>query len=131
MSDQNVEIVGELVAAWRRGDYSATEWAHPEIEFVMEGEFFPDPGTYRGVERMIRAWSRWLGAWEDFHTGEAELIDLGDRVVVLYTIHGRGRSSGVEVEAPVANVFTFREGEVVRLDLLTRDQGLKEAGIEE
>jgi ketosteroid isomerase-like protein len=131
VASPNVDLVRSLHAAWERGDYSSTEWAHPEIEFVMEGEFFPDPGSYRGVEAMIRAWSGWLGAWEGFHTSEPELIDLGDRVIAFYTIHGRGRSSGVEVEAPVANVFTFRAGEVVRLDLVTRAQGLREAGIEE
>src|SRR2546426_12367365 len=121
MSEQNVAIVREMFAAWQRGDYADTRWAHPEIEFVMEGDFFPDPGTYRGVEQMIRAWIRWLGAWEGFHTGEPELIDRGDRVVALYTIYGRGRTSGLAGESPVANVFTFRDGEVVRLDLLTRE----------
>lgn len=131
MASANLDLVRSLQGAWERGDYGSTGWADPEIEFVMEGEFFPDPGTYRGVEAMARAWSRWLDAWEGFHTSEPELIDLGDRVVVLYTIHGRGRSSGVEVESPVANVFTFRAGKVVRLDLLTREQGLKAVGIEE
>jgi ketosteroid isomerase-like protein len=131
MSERNMQVVAELFAAWKRGDYSATDWAHPEIDFVMEGEFFPDPGTYRGVESMTRAWTRWLGAWEGFRTSEPELIDLGDRVVGLYSIHGRGRTSGVEVQAPVANVFTFRAGEVVRLELVTRELGLKAAGIEE
>ena len=131
MASVNLDLVRSLQADWERGDYRSTEWADPEIEFVMEGEYFPDPGTYRGVEAMVRAWSRWLGAWEGFHTSGAELIDLGDRVVALYSIHGRGRSSGVEVEAPVANVFTFHAGKVVRLDLVTREQGLKEAGLVE
>jgi ketosteroid isomerase-like protein len=97
----------------------------------MEGEFFPDPGAYRGVEAMTRAWLRFMSAFEGFHTDAPELIDLGDRVVGLYSIYGRGRTSGVEVEAPVANVFTFDGGRVVRLALVTREQGLKEAGIEE
>jgi ketosteroid isomerase-like protein len=107
MSEQNVEIVAELFAAWERGDYSSTGWAHPQIEFIMEGEFFPDPGAYRGVEAMTRAWLRFMSAFEGFHTDAPELIHLGDRVVGLYSIYGRGRTSGVEVEAPVANVFTF------------------------
>jgi ketosteroid isomerase-like protein len=131
MASANLELVRSLYAAWERGDWTSVEWADPEIEFVMEGEFFPDPGTYRGVEEMRSGWSRWLSAWDGFRASEPELIDQGDRVVALHTIHARGRSSGVEVEWPVANVFTFRAGKVVRLDLLTRELGLKEAGIEE
>jgi ketosteroid isomerase-like protein len=123
--------VRSLFADWQRADYSATDWAASDIEFVMEGEFFPDPGTYHGVEAMVRAWTRWLGAWEGFHTTEPELIELEDRVVALYEIRGRGRSSGAEVAAPVANVFTFRGGEVARLDLVTRERALEMAGIEQ
>jgi ketosteroid isomerase-like protein len=35
MSQQNVEIVRSLYAAWERGDYASTEWAHPKIEIVF------------------------------------------------------------------------------------------------
>ena len=129
MSEQNLEIVRGLFAAWERGDYSATDWAHPDIEFVMEGDFFPDPGTYLGVDGMIRAWTRWLGAWDGFHAGKPELIGRGERVIALYTVRARGRSSGAAVESPVANVFSFRDGRVARLDLMTREVGLREAGI--
>ena len=80
---------------------------------------------------MTRAWFRFMGAFEGFHTDAPELIDLGDRVVGLYSIYGRGKTSGVEVEAPVANIVTFDAGKVVRLDLVSREQALKEAGIEE
>jgi ketosteroid isomerase-like protein len=131
MASPNLDLVRSIYADWARGDWSSAEWADPEIEFVMEGEVFPDPGVHRGVEAMGRAWYRWLEAWEDVHGSEPELIDRGDRVVALYTIHARGRSSGVELEAVVANVFTLRAGKVVRLSLLSREQALKEAGIDQ
>ena len=37
MSQENVEVVRAIYADWERGDFSATEWLHPEIEFVMVG----------------------------------------------------------------------------------------------
>jgi hypothetical protein len=42
MSRENVELVRSVVSAWERGDYSSTEWAHPEIEFVIADR--PSPG---------------------------------------------------------------------------------------
>jgi ketosteroid isomerase-like protein len=126
-----VDVVRSLHAAWERGDYSSVDWAHDEIEFVMQADFFPEPGTYHGLAAMRRAWSGWLRAWDGFRISESGLIDLNDRVVAFYTIRARGRSSGIDVEARVANVFIFRAGKVVRLELVTRAQGLKEAGIEE
>lgn len=122
----------DLFGAWTRGDsFAHAEAYDSDVEFVMVGEFFPDPGTYRGIEAMSRAWLGWLNAWENFHTGEPELVDLDDRVICFYTIQGRGKTSGIEVEAPVAAILTLREGKVIRLVLCTREQGLKEAGLGE
>jgi ketosteroid isomerase-like protein len=131
MPSANLGLAHSLFAGWRRGSWSSVAWADPEIEFVMGVEVFPDLGTYRGVEAMGEAWSRFLSAWEGFHASEPELIDLGDRVVGLYTIRARGKGSGVEVEEPVAGIFTFRAGKVARLELVTRERGLREAGIED
>jgi ketosteroid isomerase-like protein len=131
MPSANLELAHSLFAGWRRGEWSSVAWVDPEIEFVMGVDVFPDLGTYRGVEAMGEAWSRFLSAWEGFHASEPELIDLGDRVVGFYTIRARGKGSGAEVEEPVAGIFTFRAGKVARLELVTRERGLREAGIED
>jgi hypothetical protein len=31
----NLDLVRSLCVAWEEGDYSSTEWADPEIEFVV------------------------------------------------------------------------------------------------
>ncbi len=53
MSQENVEIVRSIYAAWERGDYSSTEWAHPEIEWGS-----PPMGRRPGQGQGWPGWQR-------------------------------------------------------------------------
>jgi ketosteroid isomerase-like protein len=52
MSQENVEIVRSVIASWERGDYSSTDWAHPDIEFVIADAQRP------AIGRAFPAWPR-------------------------------------------------------------------------
>ena len=115
MSQQNVEIVRRQFALLSQGDYEAFF-----DEFPLEGVFdfsrrLIDPVILRGRDKM-RAWmERERQIWEGDHVGyePKELIDAGDEVLALVRVSGRGKASGVEVEAYTWNVLTFRDGKPV------------------
>ena len=46
---------------------------------------------------------------------EAMLEAPGNRILVLDRWHFRGRD-GIEIDSELANVFTFRDGLVIRID---------------
>jgi hypothetical protein len=59
----NLDLVRSIFAEWERGDYGSTEWAHPEIEFVIADGL--EPGAWTGLAGLA-AWSRdFLSAWEE------------------------------------------------------------------
>jgi ketosteroid isomerase-like protein len=115
MSQANVEIVRRVYEGWSRGDFSGADAFHPEVEFELVD--WPHPARSRGVEEMARTWQATLGAWDEFRAEPDDFIDFGHNVLVLNSIHGRGKGSGAEVSAQTATVWTVEVGKVVRLAL--------------
>lgn len=89
------------------------------------------PGCTTG--RRVRRWFLgWLGTWDTYTAAAEELIDAGDRVVVVHHEWRRGKGSGVEVESRSANVFDLRDGKVVRRrPFADREAALDAVGLRE
>lgn len=120
MASAQLDLVRSVVATWMGGDYSETEWADPEIEFVIADG--PAAGSWTGLAGMAEGWRSFLSAWEGFQ-GEnvEEYRELDDeRVLMFHSYRGRGKSSGLDlgpIAAKAATVFHVRGGKVVRLAL--------------
>ena len=114
MSAENVELVRRMYALADQGDETIWELLPPEFDFDFSRRLL-DPVVVRGRDQT-RAWfEREMDGWEDgrTHWQPKELIDAGDKVVAFIRTGGRGKASGVEVEAHVWNVWTFRGGKPV------------------
>jgi ketosteroid isomerase-like protein len=132
VSAANVELVRSLYESWQRGDFSSSDWADPEIEFVnVDG---PNPGRATGLVGMAEGWREFLGAWEGFGIEADEYRALDDtRVLALVRPTGRGKTSGLDlghVRSKAAALFEFRGGKVRRLVYYwIRDRALVELGL--
>jgi hypothetical protein len=133
MSSENLDLVRSICAEWERGRYSSVEWAHPEIEFVIED--LPASGSWKGAAGA-QAWREFLDAWEG-HTIEVdEYRELdGERVLTLGAFGARGKASGLDLEqlrTTGASVFYIREGQVTKLVIyFDREHALADLGLAE
>jgi uncharacterized protein len=114
MSAPNVEVVRGMIDAFNHGDFEASlAYLDEDVEWHDPPDV-PGAGVHRGPDEVRRWFARWLGAWENYTARVEELIDAGDRVVVVHHERGRGRGSGVEVANRSANVFDMSCGKIVR-----------------
>jgi ketosteroid isomerase-like protein len=117
MSEQNLEVVRRSLDAWNRRDLDrALGEMHPDCVADWSASRGPQSGTYRGRERVRRFYEEWLELFDEVDVQPEELIDAGEHVVVPNRGFARGRG-GITVAASSTQVFTFREGKIVRLRL--------------
>ena len=87
---------------------------HPDVEWDIRDSSSPMAGLYQGREAVRDFYRKWAGAFSDWSYDLDELLAAEDKVVAFVTERGHGRGSGVEVTMQRANVWTFRDGMIVR-----------------
>jgi hypothetical protein len=142
MSRENVELVKalfpqpgtDICALFRDEDTFArmraafSPFLTDDFQSVM---VFPGhTRTYAGLEGLRKNWLDWLEPWATYRVSIDELIDVGERVVLLLRDHGRREDMDAEVEIIGASIATIREGKLARFeDYADRDEALEAAGL--
>jgi ketosteroid isomerase-like protein len=132
---ENLDLVRSIYADWERGDWSSTDWADPEIEFVqVDG---PDPSRAKGVAGMVAAWRTRIDYVTNARAEVEEYRDV-DTTHVLVLVRNRGvaKASGIDIEqlgaASIAAVLAVKDQKVTSLSLYwDRDRALADLGLEE
>jgi ketosteroid isomerase-like protein len=136
MSEENVELVRRTYeAAYEAGsqaDYDAVvSYFHPEIEFHAYPRT-PKAGVYHG-KQALREYIE--NAWEHYERGRIEveeLLDAGDQVVAVITLHAVPKRGQNEITVHIVEVFTIRDGLLAeRRSYSTRNEALEAAGLSE
>lgn len=114
MADADVEALKRGYAALNRGDLSGVlELLDPEIEW-HEPAPSPDAGTHRGRESFERFLRGWLESFDEFRVEPERIVERGDRLIAVVRQTGKGRSSGAQVDARLAHVWTVGDDKAVR-----------------
>jgi ketosteroid isomerase-like protein len=121
MSQENVEIVRKFLVV---DIDEALTYADPGIVWNPIEESWT-----QGHDAVRASLARWKGEWDDYELMPEEFVESGDRVIVTVRLRGRGRGSGVEVDARFYDVYTLRDGKIVRMDQFTeRSEALEAVG---
>jgi len=133
MSQANVEVVRRFYEGVNRRDLTILDGlVTPESEF--SSVFATSEGrVFRGQEGIRDYFAAIDAAFTDFETEVDKLIGGSeDRVVAMTRVSGRGRESGVAVDQRFAQVWTLRDGAVIRIETyLDEGEALEAAGLGE
>jgi ketosteroid isomerase-like protein len=134
-------------AVWRAVRVSLEAWNRRDLDAFQLGrqpdyEYYPAHETveaglaeacYRGPAQYRDVLSSWFEAWgADARVEPGELIDLGDRLVLLAHVPTHGRASGVPLSQAYAWVFTLKHGQVTRQqEYFNHAEALEAVGLSE
>jgi ketosteroid isomerase-like protein len=127
MSQENVEVVRNAIAAYNRRDLEAVAaLTNPDVEVDWTASRGVEAGVYRGWGKVARFYRSYFETFEEINIEPDCFIEAGDSIVVPNHGHVRGRD-GIEAVARSALVFEVRRGRVARVCLYQETREALEA----
>jgi len=108
------QSVRRLAAAINWGDpEAALSVCHPDIEFLsvlaVSGK------AYRGHDGIREYFDDISSAWEEWRVQVHRVVAAPDgRVVIVMTMHMRGKGSGATLSERTGHVWTLKDGKLLR-----------------
>ena len=133
MSQENVEILDAMVAAFDRRDFDqAVRYIDPDLE-LNPGVLAPDHDAqligHRGWREFIRVA---IEAWETVSVEPKERIETEDGRILSVDLWRLRKRDGIEIDRELPTLFTFRDGLIARIDGFTdKAEALEAAGLSE
>jgi ketosteroid isomerase-like protein len=127
----DVEFLRDGYAALARGDMDAfTALARERLAPGFEFHHIWDGRVFKGFEGTMEWISDTRETWDDYSQHVAEIVEVGDAVVVVLELSARGGGSGVPVAQELAVVWRFEDGMAVEARSYTsREVALAAAGV--
>jgi ketosteroid isomerase-like protein len=132
MMQTNVEVVRRMYDGWATGDLRAgAEDLDPHVVMVVRPAI-PEFGVFVGTDGVRNYMHRLLQHWERVTFEAKHLQSVGDTVIAHVVQHSKGMASGVEGDIWFFQLFTFRGGKIVRMEVVgNRAEALEAVGLRE
>jgi ketosteroid isomerase-like protein len=114
MSEENVNSLRWILQQLFGGRRIRAELLAEDAEWVNPRDAI-EPGTRRGADCFNAAISTVFRTWDDVRFDTERVIDSGDDVVALGRLWGRVDGAGMEIGSPHGQIWTFRDGRVIRM----------------
>jgi len=131
MSEENVEQFHRINKEWSARRTLSPDFLAAEVEWVNPPDAV-EPGVRQGIDSFNEAISSIFDAWKEVRFETERVIDSDDEVVALGQVWGSGRGAGIEVARPHGQIWTFRDGRVIRMRWFhSHSEALEAAGLRE
>ena len=131
VSESNIELARSALRAFEQRDMNMIEeLCTPGIEFDWSRRLL-DPTMTRGYDGIRQFFEEVDGIFDDIVFEAEEILEFGDDVLVVSTGRFRGRTSGVDVTAHGAILWTIRDDKLVRFRFYqTKEDALEDLATE-
>jgi ketosteroid isomerase-like protein len=122
----NLEIVERLFEAFNEdGVDGALRYIHPDFEVTTPPELASEPDTYRGHAGVRRWFDSFDEVMDEIRWDARDFRGVEGRVVVEFTLHARGKTSGLDFGQDAVMVWELQDDLAIRVSLYpTLDQAL-------
>jgi ketosteroid isomerase-like protein len=133
VSQENVEVVRQVLEAFNRRDWTEWESHHdPEVEWCNPGEF-PGAGVHHGVgatrrllDELLETATEWRVDIDAIESVARDQVLMCGRSVLV------GRTSRIPFEDPLCQLFELEDGRVKRVQTFrSRTEALEAAELQE
>lgn len=122
----NLEIIERAVEAFNEeGVEGALRYIHPDFEVTTPPELASEPDTYRGHDGVRRWFDSFDEVMDEIRWDPRDFRESEGRVVVEFTLHAKGKTSGLDFGQDAVMVWELRDGKAIRVSLYpTLEQAL-------
>ncbi len=132
MAESNVELIRRgLETLNEEGVEALLQFIHPQFEVTTPPGLAAEPDTYRGPEGIRRYFDSFYEAMDKVEFEPERFIPVGELVVVPAILRARGRTTGIETEQRIVQVWELAEGKAIRVRVFaTLEEAMAAAGDE-
>ena len=129
MSQENVEVIRRGYEHWAA---TGEVLAGTDLVWDVSNLGWPEQQIYSGRRGADQFNAEWADAWDDWELDVEEYLDAGECVVVIVNQRGRSKGTGIPLDMRLAQVWTLRDGQGIRMQMYASvDEALEAVGLSE